>query len=621
MKSNGLDKLVYPSKSIAIASLLTALMIAMMAWVMLESSRFAEQTKTRYLALERLRGEILHYDEVLTMSARMAAATGETSWIERYLRYEPKLDEAIRDAIALSESEAMAKAARETDVANKLLVGMERRSFGAVHEGDLAHARALLSSNAYKEQKSIYAEGMRKMVELLRAAIDERISEQQRVIFAAIVAALFLFFSMVLIWVGVYRAMGKWREAMVATIEERAMAQAALSEAHGELEKKVEERTAKLTQEITEKQRMETALRESEERFRGAFETAAHGMGLVSTEGRWLKVNQALCDIVGYEPDELMATDFQTITHPDDLDADLECVRRVLADEIRTYQMEKRYIHKDGRYVWILLSVSLVRDMDGEPVHFVSQIQDISVRKKAEAKLAAKSAELERSNAELKQFAYVASHDLQEPLNLIDGYLNLLADEYKGKLSQDADEFIDHTLEAAGRMKGLIRDLLAFSRVESKGAPFKPTDLNGAFEEARSNIRARIEETDAKVKSNPLPMVLGDRSQIVRVLQNLISNAIKFAKPNEKPVIRVSAHQSEGRCVISVRDNGVGVPKEAREKIFEIFHRLHPRHEYPGTGIGLAICKRIVERHGGRIWVESEPGEGSAFFFNLPCGD
>ncbi len=237
------------------------------------------------------------------------------------------------------------------------------------------------------------------------------------------------------------------------------------------------------------------------------------------------------------------------------------------------------------------------------------------------AELSQANRELEFSNAELRQFAYVASHDLQEPLNLIDGYLNLLAHDHHGELSEEADEFIEHTLEAAERMKVLIKDLLAYSRIESKGKQLERAELNDALDKALANLKGRIVETKAQVTKEPLPMLKVDRSQITRVFQNLINNSLKFGEPGQAPVIHVSAQRQNVEWVISVKDNGIGVPEKEREKIFEIFQRLHVRDDFPGTGIGLSICKRIIERHGGRIWVESEPGEGCAFFFTLPASE
>jgi signal transduction histidine kinase len=225
--------------------------------------------------------------------------------------------------------------------------------------------------------------------------------------------------------------------------------------------------------------------------------------------------------------------------------------------------------------------------------------------------------ELARSNQDLEQFAYVASHDLQEPLRMVATYTQLLAERYRGKLDADADKYIHYAVEGALRMQKLVQDLLAFSRVGRQGFALESTDCNVVLQTALTNLEAAIQDSGAVVQQAQLPVVVADHSQLVQVFQNLIANAIKF-RGSEPPLIRVNAQTKGKEWVFSVADNGIGIAAEHRENVFVIFRRLHTHSEYPGSGIGLSICKKIIEQHGGRIWVDSEPGGGSIFQFTLP---
>jgi light-regulated signal transduction histidine kinase (bacteriophytochrome) len=271
---------------------------------------------------------------------------------------------------------------------------------------------------------------------------------------------------------------------------------------------------------------------------------------------------------------------------------------------------------RDGKTVHAQMSVNVVRDATGAPVASVATMADITALRRAEQDLGRRTQELERSNRELEQFAYVASHDLQEPLRMVSSYTQLLAKRYHDRLDSDANEFIAYAVGGANRMQRLINDLLAYSRVNTQGRVPKPVDSHVALGHALANLAAAIEEHQAMVSNDDLPVVNADETQLVQVFQNLIGNALKF-RSNETPRVHISAERRPGEWLFSVRDNGIGIAPEFHPRLFQIFQRLHGK-DVPGTGIGLAQCKRIVERHGGIIWVESEEGQGATFRFTLP---
>ena len=508
---------------------------------------------------------------------------------------------------------------------------------------------------------------------------------------------------------------------------------------------------------VTERTLTEQRLRETEERFRATFEQAAVGIAHVAPDGRWLRVNGKLCDIVGYTPEDLATRTFQDITHRDDLGSDLQQMQRLLAGQIEMYSTEKRYVRSDGSIVWTELTVSLVRDVDGTPKYFIGVVEDISRRHEAEATLrlseerfrrmaestaaaifivqgdrlrfvnpqasqltgypreqllamdgwtimhprfrdtararaqarlrgemvasraemmivrqdggerwvdlsatvieydgapailgtayditerkAAESAlqrahdeleqrvaertdELQRANAALQTFSYMMSHDLRAPLRTMQGFARALREDYADRLPAAGREYVQRICEAAAHMDVLIRDLLDYSKVERGPLKLEAVDLAQTVAQARATIDADVRERRAAVHVDvTAPPIWAEPTVLRQVVCNLLSNAIKFTAPGIDPVVELHA-ESRGRSVrLTVIDNGIGIAAGQHERIFKPFERLHGVEAYPGTGIGLAIAQKAIERMGGTIGVESRPGHGSRFWIELPRVD
>ncbi len=279
------------------------------------------------------------------------------------------------------------------------------------------------------------------------------------------------------------------------------------------------------------------------------------------------------------------------------------------------------HVHYDshGEKKFVEVSTSPIKDEDGQVVQVVHVAKDITGRKRAEEERELLLADIARSNKELEQFAYVASHDLREPLRMVSSFVQLLEQKYKGQLDDKADKYIRFAVDGADRMQKLIEGLLAYSRITRGAAQFGPVDTNRIFSLAVSNLSASIQECSALVNKDDLPMVLGDETQLLQLFQNLIGNAVKYRRPRTQPHVHISSAREGTHYVFSVRDNGIGIEPDSYDRIFQIFQRLHSHDEYAGAGIGLAVCKRIVERHHGRIWIESAPGKGSTFYFTVPA--
>lgn len=368
-----------------------------------------------------------------------------------------------------------------------------------------------------------------------------------------------------------------------------------------------------------ERKHKEQLLLESKARLERSQEIAHLGSWELDVVKNTLTWSDEVYRIFGLQPQEFAATyeAFLEAVHPDDRKAVNEAYSNSLSEGRDTYEIEHRVVRKaTGEIRYVYEKCEHIRDASGKIIHSAGMVHDITERRKAEDELRRNMYDLKRSNEELQQFAYIASHDLQEPLRMIASYLQLIERRYKGKLDKDADEFIAFAVEGASRLQEMIIGLLAYSRVETKGKSFEEVNSAEVFGNAVANLKLVIEESGALVTAGSLPIIRADASQLLQVFQNLISNAIKF-RGKDAPLIHISAEQKGAEWVFSAKDNGPGIEPQYKEKVFDMFRRLHGR-EYPGVGIGLSLCRRIIERHKGRIWLESEAGQGTTFYFTIP---
>lgn len=374
---------------------------------------------------------------------------------------------------------------------------------------------------------------------------------------------------------------------------------------------------SRIARDISDKKKAEADLRASLREIQ-ELKTALDEHAIVAITdptGKITYVNDKFCAIAKYPREELIGQDHRILNsgfHPKEFMAELWSTIR----QGKVFHGKIRNRAKDGSTYWVETTIVPFMGEDGKPRQYVAVRSDITDSMRLADQLSRQAARLTRSNKDLEQFAYIASHDLQEPLRAVAGCVQLLKKRYGGKLDAKADEFIAHTVDGAERMQRLIRDLLAFSRVSTRGEAMEPINLQQPLDTALKNLSVLVEECQASITHDPLPEVKIDAGQLAMVFQNLVGNALKF-RGEARPEIHIGATQEGSEWIISVRDNGIGIEPDYFDRIFVIFQRLHTRDEYSGTGIGLALCKRIAERHGGRIWVESAPGQGSTFYFTL----
>lgn len=330
--------------------------------------------------------------------------------------------------------------------------------------------------------------------------------------------------------------------------------------------------------------------------------------------GKITRFNPAFERLTGYAAKEVIGRRFEILFPANTKEISLDRIRKILAAEF----VEIPILKSDGSTRMVLWNSANIYAEDGKtPVATIAQGLDITERKRSEDRLRLLVSKLSAANRDLSEFAYVASHDMQEPLRMISSYLQLLSKRYSGHLDKDADEFIGYAVGGAIRLQKMVDDFLTFSRIGTRGRAFVETDVGVVLNLALTNLKIAIETSHAKITYANMPTVKADGGQLLQLFQNLIENAIKF-RSDKPPAIHVSAERCEDEWVFSIKDNGIGIDPQYQNRLFVVFQRLHSVAKYPGTGIGLALCKRIVERLGGRIWVESELGKGSTFRFTIP---
>lgn len=362
----------------------------------------------------------------------------------------------------------------------------------------------------------------------------------------------------------------------------------------------------------------------AEARLRSSFDDAPIGQAIVSDDGRLLQVNQALCELLGADAADLVGRPFADVIHPADRETDVGARSALLGGEAGPLQAELRYRHRDGRDVWALRSVSLVRDEHGRPRYFHAQVQDVTARRRADEAVARLNRTLSQTNAELQEYASAVSHDLQAPLRRIQIFAERVADMIGERTDPVAADYVRRIHASAARLQVLVRDLLTYARLGQTPPTIGPVDLDEVLADAREDLSVEIDDAGATVEWADLPTIIGERAQLGQLFVNLIGNALKFRRPDVPSRVTISAHRTVGGdgttpvWAIQVADNGGGFDPAFRDRIFRVFERL-AADDVPGTGVGLAICRKVVERHGGWITADARPGEGATFTIELPA--
>ena len=367
---------------------------------------------------------------------------------------------------------------------------------------------------------------------------------------------------------------------------------------------------------ISEKKLGEKIVKQSEDKFRSMVHNISDVITLLDSTGNILYQSNSILQVLGYLPDETVGKNIFELLHPDDIPYIASELEQLLLAEGNGPLIECRFINKDGNY--ILIEAQANNQLQNPAINaVVINSKDITQRKAVESAIMKQAHDLAVSNIELESFAYVASHDLQEPLRMVSSFMNLLQKKYHSQLDETANQYISFAVDGSNRMKQLITDLLRYSQTGAKPQTVEPVDMKDALAELQIVLQHKIEATETTIITNALPLVIAVKSDIDQLLQNLIGNAIKYQAPGSKPIIKIAGEERSNDWLISVQDNGIGISPAFKDKIFVVFQRLHNKDDYSGTGIGLSICKKIVDKAGGKIWVESEAEEGSTFYFTI----
>ncbi len=599
-------------------------MISWMAWVIFDASRFAELTKSKFLTLEHLHGEILHYDEVLTMSARMAAATGDKSWIERYLHYEPLLDDAIKQVINLSQSNTMVEAVQATDVANAKLVTMERQSFQLLEQGRMQEAQSLLSSETYTQQKSVYAKGMANLLNLLNHIIDQHILDQRYQNTVSIGLVLLLIGMTVITWIAVYRSVIQWRGALTQSIAKRIEAEAALSKSHNELEQRVKERTADLKEEINEREQIEKALKKSEIRFRDFAASTSDWLWEMDKDLRFTYFSERNKQITGFEPSIYIGktrqevavgktTDENWLRHFEDLD-----------NHVQFRDFQYNLTRQDNTKLTISISGKPVFDKAGNFAGYRGTGSDITTQRLTEDARDAAYNEAEQANKTKSKFLATMSHEFRTPLNAILGFSDVMRTQYFGPLgSESYIEYANDIHISGEHMLDLVNDVLDIAAIEAGKRKFvkEPCAIGDLLKGCLRNVEQAAHKNELELSADipeDLPVIQADIRSVRQIFLNLLSNAIKFTP--SKGSIFVSAMTTEQEMIVRIKDTGIGIPADKLPEITQPFSQLHcnPHTTQVGTGLGLSIVETLVNTHNGTLKLESEIKKGTTVTVTLP---